>query len=257
MFTAVIFVIEMMSIAEVARWVFDRWCKPAKPAAGNEVTGILFGAISLVYSLILAFVIVAVWEDYNDTIKTIEAETDKLNSILSHSSTLPDKLRTDFGKAMYAYCDQVINQEWKMQHQETDQPSAIPALRLRLLTTEPASKIQERVFASVDADLSAISDLHRKRLQHTHSQMPSLIWPILGTGTVLVTLFAFFLDIPSITRRRIYLGFLVASLSMCMFLVYRLDRPFDTNNGLSNEPYRKIQLEIKSYLPTLVAAQLQ
>lgn len=252
----ILFVAEMVAMAQAGLWLFNRWHRHSKQQAGNEVTGIVFGAISLVYSLILAFVIVAVWGDYDDTEKAIQAEIDKMNSILSHSSTLPDGLREDFGRALYNYCDQVVHQEWKMQSTNIDHPSAIPALRLMLLTSQPANEVQERIFDSVDKDLSSISELRRQRLLHTHSQIPSLIWQILGAGTVLMIVFSYFLDIPSPRLKKIYLGFLVASISMCMFLVYRLDRPFDGNDGVSNEPYLKVQQEIKDYLSTDMALQL-
>ncbi|HEY6901961.1 MAG TPA: hypothetical protein VI233_14995, partial [Puia sp.] len=149
MSTGILFILQMVAVAETGLWLFDRCRIGAKLTLSNEVTGILFGAISLVYSLILAFVIVAVWEDYNDTKKTIQAETDKLNAIVAHTGTLPDALRNEFGNAMYSYCDQVIRQEWRMEPVATDHPSAIPSLRTRLLTTAPASKIQERIFDAV------------------------------------------------------------------------------------------------------------
>jgi hypothetical protein len=252
----ILFVAVMVSTAQAGLWLFNRWHRHLKQQPGNEVTGIVFGAISLIYSLILAFVIVAVWGDYNDTEKAIQAEIDKMNSILSHSSTLPEGLRENFGRALYNYCGQVIHQEWKMQSINIDHPSAIPALRLMLLTTQPANEVQERIFDSVDKDLSSISDLRRQRLLHTHSQIPSLIWQILGAGTVLMIVFSYFLDTSSLRLKQIYLGFLVASISMCMFLVYRLDRPFDGKNGVSNEPYLKVQQEINDYLSSNMVLQL-
>jgi hypothetical protein len=249
MITGILFVLQAVVVAEAGLWLFDRLRASAKLTLSNEVTGILFGAISLVYSLILAFVIVAVWEDYNDTKRTIQAETDQLNAIVAHTSTLPDRLRNEFGKAMYAYCDQVVREEWRMEPVESDDASAIPTLRQKLLTAAPDGRIQERVFDAVDQELSSVTDLRRQRLGHTHSQIPSLIWQILVAGTVLVVVFSYFLHVPSPWLKKIYLGFLVTSLSMCMYLVYTLDRPFDGNNGISCEPYLKLEKEIRNYLP--------
>jgi hypothetical protein len=201
--------------------------------------------------LILAFVIVAVWDDYNDLEKTIKTETDKLNSILSHTSNLPDNLREIVGKSIYDYCDQVINQEWQMQDRKTEHPSAIPVLRQELLIIQPENFVQQRIFEAVDDDLSSVSDLHRERLSHTHSQMPQLIWQILKAGTVILILFTYFFHVSSDKLKRVYLSFIVVSVSMCMFLVYTLDHPFNGQNGVDNQPYRNVQQEIKSYMPAL------
>ena len=247
----ILFTIAMVLIAQAGLWLFSLGVRHTKLEQSNEVAGIVFSAVALLYSLILAFVIVAVWEDYNDLNKTIEAETDKLNSILAHTGNLPDNLKEIVGKSIFDYCDQVVNKEWQMQQTKTEYPSAIPVLRQQLLNIQPDNEMQKRVFDVVDEDLSSVSDLHRERLAHTRSQMPQLIWQILKAGTIILILFSYFLQVSSVKLKRLYLAFLVTSISMCMFLVYSLDHPFDAQEGVSNQPYRNVQQEIKTYLPVL------
>ena len=248
----VFFTAGMVLLSQAGLWLFNRWHKHEKLERENEVAGIVFGAIGLLYSLILAFVIVAVWDDYNDLDKTIGAETDKLNNILAHSSTLPDSLKKMICASVYRYCDQVINQEWQMRKERTAHPSAIPALRHILLNTPPQNNIQERLFDVLDDDLSSISDLRRQRLMYTRSQMPQLVWAILKAGTLLLILFSYFFHVPSVKLKRIYLACFVTSISMCMFLVYSLDHPFDVRNGISLQLYYNVQNESKAYLPVPV-----
>jgi hypothetical protein len=252
-----LFVLEMVLLAQAALWLFNcvggrKWLE-----RNNEVTGIIFGTVGLVYSLILAFVIIAVWEDYNNLEKTIQTETDRLNSILSHTSTMPPQLKKSFGQSIALYCDQVVNSEWNMDETGTDHPSAIPALRLCLLGTVPQNNMQEKVFDVMDKDLSAVTDLRRERLSHSHSQMPKLIWQILQAGAVILIVFSFFFYVPSTRMKRIYLTFLVSSVSMCMFLIYTLDHPFIGPAGVSNQPYRKVQQEVQAYLRSDGQVELQ
>jgi len=244
----VLFILGMLLIAQAGLWLFNKWHRHEKFEKNNEVAGIIFGAVALIYSLILTFVIVAEWDDYNELDRTIQAETDGLNSILAHSSTLPDTLKELIINSIDDYCNQVINQEWKMQEKKLNHPSAIPILRQALLTTVPENVLQQRILDALDEELSNISDLHRQRLTHTHSQMPSLIWQILKAGTVLLILFSYFFHVSSIKLKRVYLSFLVASVSMCMFLVYSLDHPFDEQDGVSNQSYRNVQKEIRAFL---------
>jgi hypothetical protein len=56
----------------------------------------MFGAHSLIYSLVLALMIVAVWSDYDELKSTIELETDKLSAILVHTEELPNSLESQF-----------------------------------------------------------------------------------------------------------------------------------------------------------------
>ena len=245
----ILFTAGMIILTQSGLWFFHRWKGHAKFEQSNEVAGIVFGAIGLIYSLILAFVIVAVWEDYDDLSKSIQKETDKLNSILAHTNTLPDSIKQVVGQSIYDYCDQVINHEWRMQQAKINYPSAIPGLRRELLNTPAGNEMQARIFDAMDQDLSSISDERRNRLSHTHSQMPQLIWQILKAGTVLLILFACFFHVPSKKLKHIYLAFLVTAISMCMYLVYSLDHPFDEQQGVSNDAYRTVQEESKAYLP--------
>ncbi|MDN3550028.1 DUF4239 domain-containing protein [Mucilaginibacter aquaedulcis] len=234
-------------LAQIGLYVFNLiYRQPAKQ--GNEVAGIMFGGISMIYSLVLAFVIVAVWENYEGLNKTIENETDKINSIMAHTSTLPDSLKTPLNFALYNYCNQVVKQEWRMKAaNEQDQPSAIPGLRMMLLKHHPADKMQEGVFNVIDLDLSAISDLRRDRLSHNRSQVPPIVWLILKIGSVMLVVFSYFFNVPSQNLKRIYLFFLSSFIGMCMFLLYTLDHPFNGSSAISYLPYNNIIRELKQY----------
>ena len=241
-----LFVAAAVLSSQLALTGFQRWAGKHKLGFHNEVASVVFGCISLIYSLVLAFVVVAVWDDYNDLSKTIEEEADKLNSILAHTSSLSRDIQLNFDTAISNYCGRVVDEEWQMKGEDQQQPSAIPCLRKFLLTRPPRNEIEKNIFPVVDDDLSKISDLRRQRLGHSHSQMPYMVWFVLDGGTILLVLFFFFLSVPSLRLKRIYLAFLVGCVAMCMFLVYMLDHPFDDENGISNRLYRNIKAELNS-----------
>lgn len=227
---------------------FFKWLRGAAEKGDNTLAGIFFGAITVFYSLILAFVIMAEWDDYNNLNKAITSECDKLNSIMVHSSAMPHTIKTMIGTSLDAYCKQVISQEWTMQKSKAiDHPSAIPALRYLILTTTPENSIQESVLKVIDDDLSTISDLRRSRLSHTHSQLPSLVWKVLEAGAIMLVVFCYFFNISSTQLQRIYLSFFVCLLAMCLSIIYNLDHPFSPGSGLDNTVYQKVLSELPAY----------
>ncbi len=241
-----LFVLLFVIACEAGLIIFNYWFKKRKVPPGNEAAGIVFGTQSLIYSLILAFVIVAVWSDYEELNQTIAEETDKLNSILAHSETLPESIKRPLNSSLSSYCNEIINKEWNTQEDDVDlRPSAIPALRLMLLRLQPKNKLQENIFNVLDEDLSSISDLRRERLSHTHSHVPPLVWLILKAGSVLMVIFSYFLSASSVALQRIYLLFLSSTIAMSLFLVYTLDHPFDGSARVSKKPYENIQVELK------------
>ena len=245
---ATLFIVCAIAAANMGLTLFTRLGNAWVPGETNTLTGIFFGAVSVLYSLILAFVLLAEWDDYNGLKEVVASESDKLNSIVAHSSNLPDTIKTTIGNALSAYCKQVITQEWT-QHisKATDQPSAIPVLRHLLLITYPADKLQENMLKVIDDDLSAISDLRRDRLSHTHSQLPQLVWGVLAAGAVMLVVLCYFFIVSSIKLHRVYLSFFVCLLAMCLALVYILDRPFTSGSAIDNSPYKRVLNELPAY----------
>ncbi|GGB96460.1 bestrophin-like domain [Dyadobacter sediminis] len=243
-----LFVLFCVLVAQLGLSAFKRFVKLHLSQEDNELAGIMFGAIGLIYSLILAFVIIAVWDDYDELSKTIEEETDKLNGIMAHTGTLPDSLQMSLKTAMIGYCRQVLQEEWRMNGPNVaERPSAIPSLRLALLRIEPSTKTEESIYAVVDQDLSKISELRRKRLSYARSHIPDLVWFTLQTGSLLLIVFSYFLTAPSDRVRRISLGFFSGYLAMCMFLIYTLDRPFGKVIQVSRQPYANVLMSLKQY----------
>lgn len=102
----------LILFAHAGLTIFNYWSRKRKVEHNNEVAGIIFGVVTLIYSLIIAFVIVAVWENYEDLNQTIEKEAEDLNTVLVHSNMLPDSLKECVAVAIKNYCQKVVNEEW-------------------------------------------------------------------------------------------------------------------------------------------------
>lgn len=164
------------------------------------------------------------------------------------SSNLPDSLKSVVNRSLSAYCRQVITQEWTFRESHSaGHPSAIPALRHLLLTTEPANNLQSAVLKMMDEDLSAVTGLRRDRLSHARSQLPPLVWIVLFAGAALLVVFCYFFSTTSLTLQRTYLSFFVCLLSMCLSIVYSLDHPFAPGSGIDNGPYKSVLAERPPY----------
>ncbi|KAA6438435.1 DUF4239 domain-containing protein [Dyadobacter flavalbus] len=243
-----LFVLLCVVLGQIGLTLFEKFFRLHLDVVDNDLTGIMFSTIGLIYSLILAFVIVAVWDDYDDLSKTIEEETDKLNGIMAHTGTLPADMQISMKTAMITYCRQVLQEEWQMNGRNVpERPSAIPSLRLALLRVEPSSKREENIYTVVDQELSSISDLRRKRLGYAKSHIPDLVWFTLQVGSMMLIVFSYFLTAPSGRIKRVSLGFFTGYLAMCMFLIYTLDRPFGKVIQVSRQPYANVLMNLEQY----------
>jgi Protein of unknown function (DUF4239) len=231
----------LLLAAHAGLYYFNRWYRRHELEHNNEAAGIIFGVLTLIYSLLIAFVFVAVWENHQDLNRTIEHEADDLNSVLVHSTVLPDSLQVPVRAAIKSYCEAVVGLEWHMvEGGDRSQSSTLPALRMLLFQVEAENKIQESVLSVLDENLVSISNLRRERLSHTRSHVPSLVWMILVFGTMIVILFSYFLQMESERLKRIFLSFLWIMIGMSLYLVYMLDKPFIGSTQVSKAPYEEI-----------------
>ncbi|MBG9376925.1 DUF4239 domain-containing protein [Panacibacter sp. DH6] len=243
----VLFIIACVLLSQAALSLFQKVFTSNNAGLNNEAAGIVFGGISLIYSLVLAFVIVAVWDDYRELEKTIEGETDKLTGILQHTEVLSDSIKISVQENVYGYCSEVINNEWETSTDNTaiEQPNTLRVLRSQLLTIDAHDRSESNILNVIDNELDALDDLRRNRLYHSHSEVPDMVWFILNAGSAMMVIFFFFFNVPSPKMKRIYLSFLVSFIAMCMFLVYTLDHPFSYKQGITNDLYKDVQNQLK------------
>ncbi len=235
----------LVIVSHAGLYFFDHWCKKKNISHNNEVAGIIFGVISLIYSLLVAFVIVAVWENYEDLNRTIEKEADDLNTVIIHSNALPDSLRNPIEASVKDYCLKVVKEEWGIpEDKEHLRQAAIPSLRQLLFQVQLSNKAEENVLNLLDNKLSEITVLRRERLSHIHSYVPQLVWMILIISSIMIVLFSYFLYVDSELLKKIFLTFLWAMMGMSLFLMYMLDHPFIGSTQVSKEPYETIIMEL-------------
>lgn len=234
-------VLLLVVLSHVGLYFFDRWCKQRNISHDNEVAGIIFGVVSLIYSLLVAFVIVAVWENYEDLNRTIEKEADQLNAVLIHSAILPDSLRMPIMISVKEYCQKIVKDEWGAADNEGHfRQSAIPNLRQLLFKVQSSGKAEDNILNLLDDKLSDITTLRRERLVHIRSYVPQLVWLVLIISSIMIILFSYFLYMDSQHLRKILLSFLWTIVGMSLFLVYMLDHPFIGSSQVSKAPYEAI-----------------
>ena len=59
----------------------------------NDVAGFLYAVVGVVYAVLLALLVIAVWEQYQRALETVESEADTVADIAWLASRLPEPER--------------------------------------------------------------------------------------------------------------------------------------------------------------------
>ena len=134
----VVAVLEIFSVGLMLvsrrKWGIDRL------KLNNEVAGFKFSVIGVLYAVLLAFVVIAVWENYNATDTAIRNEAKAVGDLTQLSYALPEQEGSAIRASLSDYVKDVRKTEWgtmALGLQARRRPMHLRTLPRRFLTCTP------------------------------------------------------------------------------------------------------------------------
>jgi uncharacterized Tic20 family protein len=221
----------------ICHLIFRKVFKYRPQEKNKDILANFFAASCLLYSLLLAFVIIAVWEDYEDVNSVIIEETEKLLDIREQATELPPMIAQKINGGMILYAQHEIA---RMKGKEdTVARGILLRLRSKLYLLDSFS-VNHKIIDNIKDDIKDIVNLRHKRDSHVNSHIPHLVWVVLITGSIVVVIFSYMFLAGTERSEYLFLTLFVGMISMCLFLVYALDHPFYGTSGVSLEPFRQL-----------------
>jgi hypothetical protein len=196
---------------------------------GNDVAGPIYSVLGVVYAVILAFVVIVVWEQFNSAESTANNEATQIVTIYRDIMLFPDSIRVPIRRSLLEYARSVITEEWTADDRAEVGSRALAAydrLWADFTTIRPSSQLEEIWLNQLLQRLNTLEDMRSLRLLDRESSVPRLMWILLIAGGVLTIGFAMFFS----TERTLPLALMVSALSativFALFLIVEIDHPF-------------------------------
>src|SRR5215208_7968764 len=125
-----------MLVAVVGLVLVQRLVPPERREEHNDVAGFIYAVLGVAYAVVLAFMLISVWQDYNTAQTNVESEANELAGVYFLASRLPESERTHVQDLARTYARVVVEQEWPMMEQGETSPHAdslVRQLRFELL----------------------------------------------------------------------------------------------------------------------------
>jgi uncharacterized membrane protein YraQ (UPF0718 family) len=210
----------------------------------NDFVMMNFGIAGTLTALLLAFVVLAVWQDYEETNATIAKEANCLSNMYSYSNNLDDSLKLPLKVAVRNYVSCVLDDEWRAM--ESDEESkrtedAFLSLRRSIFKMRSLIKAGEKELYETEFKYYlSLSDLRRERLAENTSHLPAMVWIVLFVGTFIVILIGVFFQSDNFKLQLLLNGIIAILFALVLYLCYALDHPFYGNSKLSDEPFKAL-----------------
>jgi hypothetical protein len=206
----------------------------------NDVLVPIFLTSGTIYAVLLAFLVIAVWESYGAAKDNAAEEASTLATLYRQTNGLPDKQQLQLRDLLREYTEAVAKQEWPIQ---AATGGASPAARKALgdiyrtyRTMDPKVAASPIAVEFLQTMRVVAADRNRRTLQ-AGEQLPGVLWLGLILGGLIVIGMSFLLYMDTSWPQVTITVLMSALIGTLLFITLLFNRPFNGPLGISADSY--------------------
>jgi len=207
----------------------------------NDVAGFVYAVVGIVYAVLLALLVIAVWEHYERARQTVESEASAVAEIAWLAHRLPEPEHHQLQEDARSYAQEVVNEEWPLMEQGIEGERGTPEgwnlvddIRATLQEVEPGTVAEQEVYAEGVDRIQRLGDARRMRLVAAEEGLPGVLWAVLVFGAVVTVGFTYLFGMRNTWAHRLMVMSLTAVIALVLFTIWVMEHPF--SGGASLEP---------------------
>jgi Protein of unknown function (DUF4239) len=208
----------------------------------NEVAGFKFAVIGVLYAVLLAFVVVAVWEDYQDTETAVRNEAKALGDLHQVSFALPETAGEPIREHVLSYIGEVRGSEWTSMaegHANSGAEMELHHLSQAIFEAR-AEALKDVVLYQHALDLlTTVNDNRSERLDNSRGSVPGVLWLVMIAGGLVTLGYPAFFGTSNLWSQVLMTASLAALVALTLFVALVLDYPFTGAVRISPAPFKQ------------------
>lgn len=212
----------------------------------NEVGGLKFGTAGVLYAVVLAFMVIAVWEDYKDVETAVRTEAKAVGDLLQLSYAIPQNAEA-VRAPLLEYAQHVQEDEW-------------PDMAEGILDKKPAEHLAhvEKAIIDLEVDnlqelalyqealrlLAIIQDNRSERVENADGSIPGILWLVLIGGAFILLGYPAFFGAPNVIAQISMAAIMAALVALVLLPAILFDYPFTGPVHISSRPFETLTLQV-------------
>jgi protein-S-isoprenylcysteine O-methyltransferase Ste14 len=203
----------------------------------NDVAGFIYAVVGVIYAVLLALVVIAVWEEFGRARVTVEGEANALAEIFWLGHELPEPQGPHLQELARSYAEEVVDEEWPqmqqgrtplMEHTGESTPGwdLIDDIRATVQEVEPRAQADQELYAQGLDQVQRLADARRTRLVQAEEGIPTVLWVVLVVGGIVAVGFAYLFGLENTWAHRLMVVSLAGVIALVLFTIGMLDHPF-------------------------------
>jgi hypothetical protein len=199
----------------------------------NDVAGFLYAVVGIVYAVLLALLVIAVWERYSRALETVEGEANAVADIAWIAHRLPETERYQLQEHARSYAQEVVEEEWPLmeqgiegQHGTPEAWNLVDDIRATLQEIEPRTEAEAQLYAEGLTQIDRLGDDRRMRFVAAEEGIPGVLWAVLVFGAVVVVGFTYLFGLRNTWAHRLMVMSLTSVIALVLFTIGVMEHPF-------------------------------
>ena len=191
----------------------------------------------MIYAVLLALVVIAVWEEYSAAGDTVEQEANAVAEIFWLGNRLPEPVGAHVQELARSYAEEVVHKEWPLLESGKQPPleqeagtasgwNLIDTIRETLQDFEPQTKADQQLYAEGLDQIENLNNARRMRLVASEEGVPGVLWSVLIFGGIAAVSFTYLFGLESTWAHRLMGVTLAAVVGLVLFPVGAMEYPF-------------------------------
>jgi len=209
----------------------------------QDSAGALYSMVGVLYTVLLAFVVVLVWEDFTEAGEASHQEATRIGNLMRDSYGLPAEAGDPLRHHLLAYTRAVIENEWEALGHGHPDPVATAAYEevwRVVYSFEPRTPSEEIFYGEIVERMNELSTERRLRLLAGQSQLPGVFWILLIGGAVITMAFSLLFWIESAIQQGLVIGALAGLMGFVLFVVVAMDHPFTGDLRVEPDAFQQV-----------------
>lgn len=208
----------------------------------HDLVSRLLTVLMAMYGLLLAFVIVSLYQDFTGADRNVQFEAVQLSNMYRDSRVFEQETADAMVEAIGAYTDTLFDEEWElMEAGEMSPQSSEDLTRLYelLQSYKPQTVTQEVFYSEAVGALNNLNLARRTRRDDAQGGLPPAFLILIIGGAIIVLGFLVLFSTSDSWAQTGMITAVAAIIGLNLFLVVSLDHPFSGDVAVSIRPFNE------------------
>lgn len=216
----------------------------------NDIAGPIFATLGVIYAVIVAFMVVISWQNFDETTGRLEREANIYADLYRDSTGISKDFNAQVGRTLTDYVRSVVDDEWPLMAKGAESAKTHEFLHKVwdvYINFQPKGDREKIFFEESVRKLNEANELRRQRIVDSGTGINEILWFVLIACGIITIAFTFFFGTENLIAQIIMTSLLAALIALVLFTIMAFDYPFTGDISVSPKVFESILRSLNAF----------